>query len=176
MGPRTPATTSKHALVACAGVSAPSAEPPVPVHLESHASTLNLSWREERMSRPATEALGSLHAFRVHCKSCSPLQTSMKSKCAVAVELECARRSSCFHGTPEPFRPIPSCRQRSANQCIGETDQPPCTCTSAGTYSYIPGVSSSASQAAVRLTAALPAQSRDILERQERCSADVRRS
>lgn len=45
-----------------------------------------------------------------------------------------ARRSSCFHGAPGSFQPIPACRQRSANQCIGETDQPLCTCTSAGTY------------------------------------------
>jgi hypothetical protein len=35
-----------------------------------------------------------------------------------------ARRSPCSHGVPGLSQPIPSCRQRSANQCIGETDQP----------------------------------------------------
>lgn len=69
MGPRTLATTSKPALVAYASVSAPSAESPVPVHLERHGWTINLSQREERMFQPAIEALGNSQAFCVHARA-----------------------------------------------------------------------------------------------------------
>ncbi|KAL6856529.1 hypothetical protein J3F83DRAFT_400725 [Trichoderma novae-zelandiae] len=128
----------------CASISAPSAESPVPVlilvHPESHAQTFNLSQREERVYyRPAIEAPGNLQALGVHVRafaadgkgsSCihPPLQT--KPRCVVVIELEkpgAAPRAP--HGVPGPFQPIPSCRQRSANQCIGEPDEPPCTCT-----------------------------------------------
>ncbi|KAH0495138.1 hypothetical protein TgHK011_008705 [Trichoderma gracile] len=60
----------------------------------------------------------------------------MKWKCVVEVELEklgAPRAPTAFRGPLNHYRRA-SCRQPSANQCIGETDQPLCTCTSAGAY------------------------------------------
>ena len=76
MGPRMLATASKHALGTCASISTPSAESPapVPVHLETHAHTINLSTARSACTGRPSKRRATCRLLSGPCKSCSPLQ------------------------------------------------------------------------------------------------------